>query len=175
MTERFPDNKPVSVTISAELANALLAHGPQLIDALRHQAVLAEQNSAERQIKFQADLEKRQVEHRRIGTQAYRRWRRLDQSKFKSRHFAMVAVAKEFDLDKAYIDLLIGSRRTIVQKYLRKRRAVSVATLYLQGKSNEQISNSVGVSKTSIKRIINGNKELVERVRSRLRQREARQ
>jgi hypothetical protein len=174
MTKRFPDNKPVSITIPAALADALIKHGDRLIDALKHQAVLAEQTNTASRSTFKADSEKRREEHRLIGVQAYRRWRRLDMKMFKTPHFAMVALAEEFDLSKAYLELLISSRRNIVSSYIRHRRSVSVITLYLQGKSNVEIEDAVGVGKTSIGRTITQNKELVERIRWRLRQREAR-
>lgn len=84
----------------------------------------------------------------------------------------MAALAEEFQLSKAYVELLISTRCNVVDEYIRNRRSVSVITHYLQGKSDREIADALGIGRSSISRTIQQNKELVERTRWRLRQRE---
>lgn len=152
--------------------SSLMAIGLLMLSSIKPFMLSKIDSSANKALR-QADLEKRGEEHRHIGAQAYRRWRRLDKTAFKSRHFAMAALAEEFQLSKAYVELLISTRRNVVDEYIRNRRSVSVITLYLQGKSYGEIADALGIGRSSISRTIQQNKELVERTRWRLRQREA--
>lgn len=172
MSELFPGSREVTITINSDLAEALLRHGPMLLDELQAASIRMHLRHGILKDDFNERAAARKAELDVKAVQAYRMWRRTNVKCFKSRHFALKALASKLNIDGnvPLLQNLIARRRKTVNDYIRGRRNRKVIQLYLDGLSDAQIAKRASIHPKTIRKIVVAETEMVAKLRLERRQ-----
>ncbi|RMB12142.1 helix-turn-helix domain-containing protein [Eilatimonas milleporae] len=154
----------VNVSIPLELAEALIEHGPDLIDGLKASVEEVYKRQAEdaRRLAWQ---EERLAQHWRNCIQAYRMYRRLQPSMGAAGAYPVIAA--KFGWPSGVVSAFVRQRRKKVNDYLKSRRLASVHRMVLEGRTDSEIAGHLGVSLRTVARFlkeIRGDSSLIRQI-----------
>ena len=154
----------VNVSIPLELAEALIKHGPSLIDGLKASVEEVYKRQAEdaRRLAWQ---EERLAQHWRNCIQAYRMYRRLQPSMGAAGAYPVIAA--KFSWPSGVASAFVRQRRKKVNDYLKSRRLASVHRMVLEGRTDQEMAERLQISLRTVSRLlkeIKGNSTLIRQI-----------
>jgi len=168
-TDVDPDGKFVTIRLPHDVAEFLILNLVPFLDGLHSSVARARRRRNLDTTAIDEAKQARAALHRTMGIKAARDLRRLG-SLGKGRYQAIRRLAEKYQIDHTYLAWLISCRRKTVQAYLKKRRASTMAGMYLAGASNGEIAGRLKISKGSVAKLIRENFDVVDAERQRRRE-----
>lgn len=103
------------------------------------------------------EIERRKENHRKIGIQLYRQYRRIRPSSNEARSI-FKSMSELHELSDVYIEHLIQARRNLIKAYINKRRLATILRLKAKNHKNANIAPILCLHEKTIARILREHK-----------------